>query len=179
MLETNRLILRQWKESDLEPFAELNADPEVMTYFPATLSREESDNLAGRFKAAIELNQGWGFWAAELKATKEFVGCVGLAYQPDRFDFSPCIEIGWRLSKKFWHQGIAKEAAEATLAYAFNVLKLDEIVSFTSIHNVPSENLMKRLGMYKQGHFFHPALHRGHHLSEHVLYKISNVNGGL
>ncbi|HDT6550632.1 GNAT family N-acetyltransferase [Serratia marcescens] len=179
MLETNRLILRQWKVSDLEPFAKLNADPEVMKYFPATLSYEESDKLAWRFKEDIELNHGWGIWATELKATNEFVGFVGLAHQPDRFDFSPCTEIGWRLSKNFWHKGIAKEAAEAALAYAFNMLKLDEVVSFTSIHNAPSENLMKRLAMHKQGHFFHPALNQSDPLSEHVLYKVSNVNVSL
>ncbi|URQ61666.1 GNAT family N-acetyltransferase [Pantoea alhagi] len=173
MLETDHLILRQWTENDLQPFAELNADQEVMKYFPAVLSREESDKLANRFKDMINFNGGWGFWAVEMKATGEFVGCVGLVNQPDRFDFSPCTEIGWRLNKKFWGQGIAKEAAEASLAYAFNVLNLSEVVSFTSIHNTPSENLMKRLGMRKQALFLHPALPPDHYLAQHVLYKRS------
>lgn len=172
MLETDRLILRQWQEKDLLPFAELNADPEVMKYFPKALSRRESDNVVLRFRAMIVLNQGWGFWAVEMKATGEFVGSVGLAHQPDRFDFSPCTEIGWRINKNFWGQGIAQEAAEASLDYAFNVLHLREIVSFTSIHNTPSENLMKRLGMQKQTTFLHPALPAEHDLAEHVLYKI-------
>lgn len=174
MLETDRLILRQWKETDFQPFAELNADPDVMKYFPAILSRQESDSLVIRFKEMIDSNGGWGFWAVEMKATGEFVGCVGLANQPDRFDFSPCTEIGWRLIKKFWHQGIAKEAAEASLAYAFNFLNINEVVSFTSIHNTPSQNLMIRLGMHKHALFLHPSLPAGHYLSEHVLYKRSS-----
>ena len=170
--ETTRLHLRQWKESDLQPFAELTADPQVMRYFPAILNREESDALAARFKAMIEANGGWGYWAVEVKATGEFAGYVGLAYQPDRFDFSPCTEISWRLSQKFWHQGIAREAAEAALDYAFNVLNLEEVVSLTSVHNAPSENLMKRLGMRKLGQFFHPALPAEHWLAEHVVYRV-------
>ena len=176
MLEINRLILRQWQQTDLQPFAELNADPEVMKYFPKTLSRQESDNVVARFKAMIVANQGWGFWAVEMKATGEFVGSVGLAQQPDRFDFSPCTEIGWRIKKKFWGQGIAKEAAQASLAYAFNVLHLPEVVSFTSTHNTPSEKLMQRLGMQKQTIFLHPALPADHALAEHVLYKIFHNN---
>ncbi|WP_277966506.1 GNAT family N-acetyltransferase [Pantoea trifolii] len=174
MLETDRLILRQWQEKDLQPFAELNADPEVMNYFPKALSRQESDNVVSRFIEMIVSNQGWGFWAVEMKATGEFVGSVGLAHQPERFDFSPCTEIGWRINKKFWGQGIAKEAAEASLVYAFDVLHLREVVSFTSIHNTLSENLMTRLGMQKQTTFLHPALPADHHLAEHVLYKIFN-----
>jgi len=176
MIETERLILRQWQERDLEPFAELNASPEVMRYFPAPLSREESDNLANRFKEIIDTNKGWGFWAVELKATGEFAGTVGLLYQADRFDFSPCTEIGWRLAKPFWHQGIALEAASSALNFAFNQRHLDEVVSFTSVHNTPSESLMKRLGMVKQGRFMHPALTPSHDLAEHVLYKITAMN---
>lgn len=176
MVETERLILRQWQVSDLKPFAELNADPDVMRYFPAPLSREESDNLANRFKHIIDNNDGWGFWAVELKSTGEFVGTVGLLHQADRFDFSPCTEIGWRLAKSFWQQGIAWEAATHALDFAFNQLNLDEVVSFTAAHNAPSEGLMKRLGMVKQGDFMHPALAADHYLAEHVLYKITRVS---
>lgn len=173
MIETERLILRQWQSSDLAPFAELNADPDVMRYFAARLSREESDALAGRFKKLIDNKGGWGFWAVELKATRQFVGAVGLIHQADRFNFSPCTEIGWRLAKSFWHQGLAYEAAIHTLNFAFNQLQLDEVVSFTTVQNTPSERLMKRLGMVKQSYFNHPALAADHPLAEHVLYKIT------
>ena len=112
----------------------------------------------------------------ELKATKEFVGTVGLLHQADRFDFSPCTEIGWRLARPFWQQGIALEAATRSLNFAFDRLQLDEVVSFTSVHNAPSESLMKRLGMVKQASFIHPALAASHFLAEHVLYKVAKVN---
>ena len=170
--ETARVRLRQWRPEDLAPFAALNSDPEVMGCFPALLSREESDALAERFHALIDLN-GWGFWAVEEKASGTFLGMVGLHHQPDRFSFSPCTEIGWRLAKPFWHKGFACEAAMACLAYAFEVLELDEVVSFTSIHNVSSESLMQRLGMTKQGHFLHPSLLADHRLATHVLYGLS------
>lgn len=172
MLETPRLILRQWRESDFSPFAQLNADPQAMRYFPTLLAREESNALAARLRDTIEANGGWGYWAVELKESGAFAGFVGLAHQPERFAFSPCTEISWRLAPQFWHRGIAAEAAEAALAYAFRVLRLDVVVSMTSIHNAPSEGLMKRLGMRKQGQFLHPALPADHWLAEHVLYRL-------
>ena len=170
ILQTKRLILRQWKPDDLVPFAALNANPDVMRFFPAPLTREESDNLAARFSDGIT-ERGWGFWAVEAKENHAFIGCVGLHPQPDRFAFSPCTEIGWRLDKAFWHQGMAKEAATAALNYAFEVLALDEIVSFTAVLNTPSENLMKRLGMKRAREFAHPALAPDDRLSQHVLYR--------
>ncbi|MBA7801466.1 GNAT family N-acetyltransferase [Citrobacter freundii] len=171
MIETSRLILRQWGKTDMAAFADLNADPDVMRFFPAPMTRQESDSLAERFRDGIE-QRGWGFWAVESKETHEFVGCVGLHPQPDKFPFSPCTEIGWRLSKSYWRQGLATEAAEACLEYAFWVLALDEVVSFTSVLNKPSECLMKRLGMNKVEEFPHPALPTEHRLSQHVLYRI-------
>lgn len=174
-IETPRLLLRQWTPADLAPFAALNGDPEVMRFFPAPLTREESDTLAGRFREGIA-ERGWGFWAVEAKESGEFVGCVGLHPQPDRFAFSPCTEIGWRLAKAFWHQGLAHEAAAAALEFGFETLAQDEVVSFTSVLNTPSESLMKRLGMTRAGEFLHPALPPDHCLAEHVLYrKVRNV----
>lgn len=92
MLETSRLILRPWEAKDKASFAALNADPDVMRFFPAPLQRTESDNLAARFQEGIT-ERGWGFWAVELKETHQFVGCVGLHPQPDKFHFSPCTQI--------------------------------------------------------------------------------------
>ena len=175
MIETSRLILRQWGKTDMAAFADLNADPDVMRFFPAPMTRQESDSLAERFRDGIE-QRGWGFWAVESKETHEFVGCVGLHPQPDKFPFSPCTEIGWRLSKTYWHQGLAMEAAEACMQYAFTVLMLDEVVSFTSVLNKPSEHLMKRLGMKKEEEFPHSALPANHRLSLHVLYRIQKIS---
>lgn len=140
-------------------------------FFPAPLLRTESDNLAARFQEGIT-ERGWGFWAVELQETHQFVGCVGLHPQPDKFHFSPCTEIGWRLARSFWHQGLALEAAEACLTFAFEELALTEVVSFTSVQNKPSENLMIRLGMSKAEEFVHPALPPDHRLAQHVLYRL-------
>ena len=171
-LETSRLILRQWQDSDFAKFAQLNANSQVMQYFPHCLSCEESNLLATRFHNLIEQNQ-WGFWAVELKATQQFIGFVGLHSQPERFLFSPCVEIGWRLDQKHWHQGYATEAAYACLLFAFEYLKLTKIVSFTACVNLASTKVMQRLKMNYIQTFNHPNLMENHPLSQHVLYEIT------
>lgn len=175
MLETERLYLKQWQKTDFEPFAEMNSDKEVMRYFPKVLSSEESDAMALGCQSLIEKN-GWGFWAVSLKDTKAFIGFVGL-YQPHHnFPFSPCIEIAWRLRKEYWGYGYATEAANAALKFAFEELKLKQVVSFTACSNRPSQRVMERIGMTnKQEDFFHPAIEENHPLAKHVLYKITQT----
>ena len=170
---TPRLRLRQWRESDLAPFAALTADPQVMEFFPATLSREESDALVARLAERIDAN-GWGFWAAEDKASSELIGFVGLNSPLYALPFSPCIEIGWRLAKRWWGQGLASEAARASLAVGFEQLGLQEIVSFTALANLRSRAVMKRLGMREDpaGAFDHPLVAEGHPLRRHCLYRL-------
>ena len=119
---------------------------------------------------------GWGLWAVELKETKEFIGFIGLQPQPDLFEFSSCVEIGWRLAKKYWHRGYATEGARAVLDYAFNTLNLDKVVSFTAKSNTPSEAVMKKIGMVKTQEFQHPKLPEDHPLCWHVLYEINQIN---
>lgn len=170
-IETERLILRSWKEADRSAFAEINRNTHVMRYFPAPLSKEESDNFVNRIIAELEEN-GLGLYAVEIKDTGEFIGYVGF----HRFNFdapiSPAWEIGWRISDRYWHKGFATEAAAACLAHARGHHLLDTLYSFTSIHNLPSENVMKRIGMTYVGTFMHPALPDGHTLKEHKLYTI-------
>ena len=100
MIETERLILRQWQARDHATFIEMGLDPEVMQYFPRCLTPDESLNFLDRVTSFIDEN-GWGFWAVELKQTHEFVGFIGLSSQPTQFDFSPCMEIAWRVAKQF------------------------------------------------------------------------------
>jgi len=171
-IETPRLRLRPWRTEDFEPFARLNASAEVMRYFPRTLTQAESHALMQKFQGLIELN-GWGFWAIELKQAQRFIGFCGLHFQPDMFEFSPCTEIGWRLDAEYWHQGYATEAAEACLHFAFDILKLEEVVAFTAKQNSPSEALMQRLGMQPQGYFDHPKLDQDSPLLTHALYRIT------
>lgn len=173
VLETERLVLRRWRAADREPFARLNSDPRVMQFFPAPLSREESDRAADRIENHFA-EHGFGLYAAELKATRLFIGFVGLA--APRFDahFTPCVEIGWRLAADFWNRGLATEGARSVLGYAFGPLGLHEVVSFTVPANAPSRRVMKKIGMAHNpaDDFDHPLLPEGHPLRRHVLYRV-------
>jgi 3-dehydroquinate dehydratase/shikimate dehydrogenase len=172
-LKTKRLILRPWKKEDLEPFAALNADLQVMEYFPSTLSREESDQLAGRIQAKFA-EKGWGMWAVSAPAIADFIGFIGLNFV-DSFSapFTPAVEIGWRLGSGFWGQGYAVEGALASLQYGFETLHLNEIVSFTATQNQRSRRVMEKIGMHHnmKDDFDHPKLPEGHPLRRHVLYR--------
>lgn len=172
-LLTERLILRQWQPSDYADFAQMNADTEVMRYFPKRLSSAQSDMIAHKCQQLIEDN-GWGFWVVSLKETSKFIGMVGLNETHADMPFAPSVEIGWRLQKRYWGQGYATEAARAALCFAFNDLKLDAVVAFTAIINEQSQMIMKRIGMSNtQDDFYHPMLDSDHPLAKHVLFKIT------
>lgn len=172
MLKTDRLLLRQWTEDDFFPFAEMCSDTEVMEYFPKTQTREESYEMGKKILSLIN-ERGWGFWAVEILDRHEFIGFVGLHTPTDKMPFSPCVEIGWRLSKQHWGKGYATEAAKEALKFAFNRLNLDEVVSFTTLANERSKIVMQKIGMRNSNqNFMHPAIDASHPLSEHVLYKI-------
>jgi ribosomal-protein-alanine N-acetyltransferase len=174
-LETQRLLLRRWHPDDRAPFAVLNADPEVMRYFPTPLTRQQSDDLADRVDAHIE-REGWGLWALQERATSRFLGFTGLARPTFEASFTPAVEIGWRLSPAAWGFGFATEAARAAAAFAFDELGLDELVSFTTEHNTRSRAVMHRLGMrHDAAHDFdHPNV-REAALRRHVLYRLSRA----
>ncbi len=171
--ETQRLLLRQWRAADREPFAALNADPVVMEYFPSTLTQAASNAMADRCERLIS-ERGWGAWATETKATGEFIGMVGLNVPRDDLPVSPCVEILWRLAKAHWHQGFATEAARGALHVGFEVLGLPEILSFTVPSNPRSRRVMERLGMRMDvATFEHPGLPEGHVLRTHCNYRLS------
>jgi RimJ/RimL family protein N-acetyltransferase len=169
---TARLVLRQWREADLEPFARLNADPEVMRYFPAPLDRGQSDAMATRLHDLIEA-QGWGLWAVERRDTGAMVGFTGLAVSRHPLPFQPCVEVGWRLDRGAWGHGFATEAAREALRVGFDELGLSEVVSFTTVTNTRSRAVMERLGMVRDPaeDFDHPARAEGEPLRRHVLYR--------
>ena len=169
-IETPRLILRQWKETDHEPFIVLNGDKEVMEFFPVVKTREESLSQIERFVINIR-TMGYGFFAVERKDNAQFIGFTGFAHPGFDSYFTPCVEIGWRLSKPNWGQGYATEAAGSCLEYGFETLSFCEIYSFTSVHNKSSEQVIIKTGMIKQGLFEHPDIEEGSILRQHVLYK--------
>lgn len=183
-LETDRLRLRAWCDSDLAPFARLNADRLVMEYFPKPLTPTESDAFAHKISEWLEI-QGWGFWAVSRKKAPrkkksptipDFIGCVGLNRPQMTLPFGPCVEVGWRLSRQAWGRGFATEAAHECLRFAFEELKLPEVVSFTAVINQKSEAVMQRLGMVnQQANFMHPKLPEDSPLREHVLYRMTQA----
>ena len=151
----------------------MHQDPEVMRYFPDLLTPEQSEWLAEDCRIHLE-RRDWGMWAVESLHSGEFIGFVGLHIPDADLPFGPCIEIAWRLKRSAWGQGYATEAARAVLRVAFERLGLQEIVSFTSVLNTPSQAVMERLGMTRDPQTFqHPSVPLAHRLCEHCLYRLS------
>lgn len=169
--ETDRLVFRTWKESDTDHFIAMNQDPEVMRYFPNTLTKEATLDFIKRIKTEF-LASNYGLYAVEEKLSGEFIGFIGFHQATFQSDFTPCVEIGWRLKKEAWGKGYGTEGAKACLAYGFEVLGLEEVYSFTAKINQPSSNVMEKIGMDYVKSFDHPAVDEDSILKEHVLYKI-------
>ena len=173
VLRAGRVVLRGWREEDLDPFAALNADPRVMEHYPAPLTRAQSDILARDRIAPQFAERGYGLWAVEVPGVAPFIGFVGLQAPNFEAHFTPCVEIGWRLDALYWGRGYATEAARAAVAFGFTEAGLDEIVSFTVPANRRSIAVMERLGMTYTGDFEHPNLPPGDALRTHVLYRLA------
>ncbi|ALS78656.1 GNAT family N-acetyltransferase [Planococcus kocurii] len=171
LFESERLGFRPWKDNDRDFFASMTADLEVMRYFPETLTKLQADQLIDRFNRHMD-DEGYTMWAVERKIDRVFIGYVGLLEITMAIEGQGHAEIGWRLDKRFWKQGFATEGALACLAYAFDVLHMTAVYSFTATINVPSETVMKKIGMSKIGEFQHPKLACDSPLKTHVLYKI-------
>jgi RimJ/RimL family protein N-acetyltransferase len=161
------------EDRDRATFAALNADPIVMEFFPATLSRTESDTFVDRIEDHFD-KHGFGLWAAELTETREFIGYVGLWSATFEAPFTPAVEVGWRLARRFWGSGFASEAARCVVTDGFDQLDIDEIVSFTSTINAKSRRVMEKLGMTNKtgDDFEHPSIPLGNPLRPHVLYRL-------
>jgi RimJ/RimL family protein N-acetyltransferase len=173
-LETERLALRDWHEADRAPFAEMNADPVVMEFFPRPMTAAQSDALVDNFQAELE-NSGYCPWAVEELSSGAFIGFVGLHAIPPSLPFGPGAEVGWRLARPYWGRGYATEAGAAAVQFGFGPLEMDRILSFTAVVNLRSRRVMERLGMSRDeaGDFEHPNIAPGHPLRPHVLYSLS------
>jgi ribosomal-protein-alanine N-acetyltransferase len=161
-IRTERLVLREWREEDLDPFAALNADPIVMEHFPAVLDRAQSDALVARIREHFA-EHGYGLWAVEVDGA--FAGFTGLAWS--EVTGSSELEVGWRLARPYWGRGLATEAAKAALSYGLQ--QVPRVVSFTALTNERSWRVMERIGMRREREFDHPREDLGH-LRRHVLY---------
>ena len=174
VLRTERLVLRNWRDEDRDEWAAMNADPEVMRHFPSTMTREESDTSLDRWKGVIAETR-WGLWAAEVPGEAPFIGFIGLAVPRFEAHFTPTVEVGWRLARRFWGRGYAPEGAEEALRFAFEELGEREIVSMTTAENRKSQRVMEKLGMHRDpaDDFDHPTAPADWPERRHVLYRLS------
>jgi len=174
MIATPRLLLRPWRDSDREPFAAMNADPEVMEFFVATQTREQSNETVDQIMAHQRAH-GFCFFAAELHGEAEFIGFIGISTVPFEAIFTPAVEIGWRLARPYWYRGLATEEAQAALRYGFDAAGCREIAAYTAAHNMRSRRVMEKMGMWHDEgcDFDHPRVPIGNPLRRQVLYRAS------
>ena len=178
VLRTARLCLRPWRDEDIEPFAALNADTRVMEFYPALLTRAESEARLEKVRAHLA-EHGFGMWVVEESGGAPFVGVVGLTVPDFVAPFTPCVDVGWRLATTYWGRGYATEAARGALEFGFGALGLREIVAMTTVANVRSRRVMEKLGMRHDagGDFLHPSIPEGHPIRPHVLYRLRRGDG--
>ncbi|HEV2262346.1 MAG TPA: GNAT family protein [Candidatus Rubrimentiphilum sp.] len=171
-IETARLVLRPWRDADLDPWYEMNADPRVMEFFPATWDRARADAMAAKMRKRNEDN-GYGWWIIEIKGGDLFGGVVEFDDITIETPFTPAKEIGWRLPVAAWGHGYATEAARAMLDLGFGTFGCDEIFAMTATPNTRSERVMQRLGMQREPSldFEHPRIPVGHRLRPHITYR--------
>lgn len=176
-LECERLLLRRWRHSDRIPFAAMNADARVMEYFPQRLSVSDSDALINRIQNHFD-DHGYGLWAVEVRDGPSFIGFIGLAIPRFEAHFTPCVEIGWRLDADYWGKGYATEGALAAVDFGFKHIRLDQIVSMTTVANSRSRRVMEKIGMThsQTDDFDHPLLPDEHPLRRHVLYRLRSAD---
>jgi ribosomal-protein-alanine N-acetyltransferase len=173
-VRTERLLLRRWRDEDRAPMAAVNADPLVMATLGPLMTRAESDAAIARTEAFFD-QHGYGLWAVELlDEPGSCLGFLGLSIPRFAAPFLPAVEIGWRLASGRWGNGYAPEGARAVLAFAWDTLGLDEVVSFTAAINVKSRRVMDKVGLVRDpdGDFEHPNVAMGDPLRPHVLYRV-------
>jgi RimJ/RimL family protein N-acetyltransferase len=178
MIETPRLILRPWRQSDLPLFAEQNADPVVMRFLSGVLTRAESDAYVQRAEQHLA-ETGYCKWAVEAPGVAPFIGAVGLSRLKFEAPFAPAVEVAWRLHRRYWGFGYATEAAAAAIEDGFTRIGLTEIVALTALGNTASARVMERLGMTRTIEFDHPNLPEDSPLRRHILYRLSRVGRGF
>ena len=174
IFKSQRLGFRNWRNEDLEEFAKLNSDKQVMEHFPKAFSEKEVELFIDKLKGHFDKN-GFTYYATEILETKEFIGMVGLALQDYKSIFTPAIDIGWRLKRSAWGKGYATEGANRCLEYGFNKLAINRIISICTVSNKKSENVMRKIGMTFIGHFNHPEMNNYPEYEKHVCYEINST----
>lgn len=174
LFTSERLGFRNWLDADLPLMGVINSDEEVMQHFPSTQSIEQTQQFIIRMQELFEA-KGFCYFAVDRLEDKEFIGFIGLSEQTYEADFTPCIDIGWRISRKYWGNGYATEGAKRVLDYAFDELELDSILSIAPVINAASESVMIKIGMQKVKTFEHSLLTDNEKLRECVLYEVKSI----
>ncbi len=172
-IETARLLLRGWRDEDVEPWIAMNADPRVSEFLGKPYGRDRSVSQASEMRERLEA-RGYGWWVVQARGGPSFVGAICLQEVPFEAPFTPAYEVGWRFRAESWGRGYATEGARGALDFAFESLHWEEVVAFTAASNLRSARVMQRLGMTHdpRDDFEHPRLEPGHPLRRHVLYRI-------
>ncbi len=170
---SERLGFRNWRDADIPLLAALNADPKVMKFFPGLKSYVETEEFIRRMQMQMTAN-GFCYYAVDKLAGSQFIGFIGMSQQLFESPFTPCIDIGWRLSENQWGNGFATEGARRCLDHAFSTLGIANIRSFAPIINVRSEQVMKNIGMTKMAEFVHPLLINDERLRKCLVYEAQN-----
>ena len=170
LFKSERLGFRNWKGSDLEAISAINADERVMEFFPSTKTKDETKEFIGRMQKQF-LEKGYCYFATELLENNEFIGFIGLSEQNFDADFTPCIDIGWRLKYDSWNKGLATEGASAVLNYGFRKLDLKIINAIAPVNNLKSVHIMEKIGMKKVKTFDHPLLKNHERLKKCILFE--------
>lgn len=173
LFQSPRLGFRNWIESDIAPMATISADKEVMKYFPAVATYEQTAAFIKRMQEEFD-EKGYCYFAVDELSTNRFIGFIGLSWRTFEADFTPCTDIGWRLSPDVWNKGYATEGAIKCLDYAFDTLRLDKVYAMAPKINVPSQRVMQKAGMIKESEFEHSLLQEHPTLRHCVLYLKSN-----
>ncbi len=167
---SERLGFRNWNLTDVDKMHEINSDEKVMEFFPSISTKEQTIQFVERMKKQYK-NKGFCYFAVDKLEDNEFIGFIGLSEQTYKAEFTPCIDIGWRIKSSEWNKGFASEGATKCLDYALNQLELENVYSIAPKINTKSEHIMTKIGLKKQYEFEHSLLTDNDRLKTCVLYK--------
>ena len=175
LFTSERLGFRNWIDSDIAKMIDISSDPDVMEFFQAIATKIQTVEFIDKMKLMC-IEKGYCYFAVDQLKDESFIGFIGLCYQTYESQFTPSVDVGWRLNKKYWNNGLATEGAKKCLDYGFNVIKLKNIISTTPRINIKSIRVMEKIGMEKLTEFKHPRIQSDNKLSDCVCYKITNLN---
>ena len=175
LFQSERLGFRNWIDSDTPKMIDISSDPDVMEFFPAVATKIQTVEFIDRMKL-MYIEKGYCYFAVDQLKDESFIGFIGLCYQTYESQFTPSVDIGWRLNKKYWNYGLATEGAKKCLNYGFNVIELKNSISTSRIINTKSIRVMEKIGMQKLTEFKHPRLKSNEKLENCVCYEITHLD---